>query len=343
MPIGSDLNTTFPAVGDSPSVAAAAIIDTLDKLVDAVEASVPVSALDANASLDMDGHAISGVAYVGMDNEAAIETTPGRLHRYGDDLYWVHTTGSVKITDGTGLNASGIGGIGGDFGAGPEYVDYDAALDRYEFFDGPGDMSSVMGDKVILKTSTGECTLTTDTATDVTYTLPAAPASDGLMQATTAGAISVSPTVAPRITFTIFPNHGEVEVIVPLSNFESLTGSWAKANGKIIATGASTMLMYLDVPVGSRIKELHLRMSRSATAGTASIKLVHWVESGADVLTKTDIGTAATSASTTGFYNLDKTGLTQVVATDEQYAAEIALPATNDYVRSLTVVIDRAI
>lgn len=342
MPIGSDLNTTFPAVGDAPATAAAAILDTLDKLVDAVEGSVPVSALSGNADLDLDGHALDGVGYVGFDQAIANETTPGRLHRFGDDLYWVHTAGVVKITDGTGLNASGIGGIGGDFGLGPESVDYDATLDRFEFYDGPGDLSSVMGDKVILKTAAGECTITTDTATDVTYTLPAAPADNGLMQCTMGGVVSVSPTVSTLITFSTVPNHGDIEVPIPLPLYEGLTGSWSQANGRIVATGASTLLFYLPVPVGCRIKELRLRMSRAA-AGTASVKLVHWVESGADVLTLTDIGTAATSASSAGFYNLDKTGLTQVVATDEQYAALIALPVSNDYVRSFSVVYDRAL
>jgi hypothetical protein len=60
----------------------------------------------------------------------------GRIVRYNNNLYWVNSSGAVQITDGTSVNASGIGGIGGDYGgANPASFRFIDASQRYDLYD----------------------------------------------------------------------------------------------------------------------------------------------------------------------------------------------------------------
>lgn len=149
MPIGSDLNVDVPNFVvppvDSPTQAAAKIVDALEKLVAACEGDVPGAALDISAELDFQAQGATGVAHVGLDNLADENSNdPGEIFRFGNDLFFVHPDGVVKITDGTGLNAAGIGGIGGDYGTGPESVEYENTTDEYSFLDAPGNFSDIL-------------------------------------------------------------------------------------------------------------------------------------------------------------------------------------------------------
>lgn len=344
MPIGSDLNTTLPEVGDSPSTAASRIIDTFEKLITAVEGTVPMSVLTASGHIEMAGASgINDAAYLELADSVGISTTVGQLHRFDGNLYWISPAGTVQITDGAGLNAAATGGIGGDYGAGAEVLEYDATNFRYEAYDSPGDLSGLMGDRVVLQTGVGECTLTTNTATNVTWTFPAAPAADGLMQATTAGAISVSTTVAPRITFSILPNHPSNEISIPLVVYLATSGVAVQGATGILASGAATTFLVplTGLSVGGRIKEIKARIQRGA-AGTASVRLVQFGESAGAFFIET-IGTASTSTTAGQIIDLDKTGLTQTIEARKSYFAQIILPVANDTLGGLTVVYDRAV
>lgn len=344
MPIGSDLNTTLPEVGDSPSTAASRIIDTFEKLIAAVEGTVPVSVLTASGHIEMAGTSgINDAAYLELADSVGVSSTVGQLQRFNGNLYWVSPSGTVQITDGASLNAAATGGIGGDYGTGPEVLEYDATNDRYEAYDGPGDLSGLMGDRLILQAAAGECTITTNTASNVTWTFPAAPAADGLMQATAAGAISVSATVAPRITFSILPNHPSDEVSIPLVVYLATSGVAVQGAAGIVASGAAaTFLVPLTgLSTGGRIKEIKTRMRR-AGAGTASVQLVQFGEAAGSFFIET-IGTASTTTTTNQIIDLDKTGLTQAIEARKSYFAQIILPVANDTLGGLTVVYDRAV
>lgn len=163
--IGSSLNATLPEPGtDSPSVAAARIVDTLRRLVDAVEGRVPSAAIDVTADLDMQTHGLQNVGMVGFGNLAdSNDGLPGYLFRYQNNLWFVHPDGAFPLTDGTSINAAGIGGIGGDYGSGAESVEYDAAEDEYVFLDAPGDYADLVARGVkYMGPSTGSVLVRTD-------------------------------------------------------------------------------------------------------------------------------------------------------------------------------------
>lgn len=207
MPIGSDLNLTLPEVGDAASVAAARIVDTLEKLAAACEGDVPGAAVDISANLDLQANGVTSTAFVGLDNLAdSNDGLPGYLFRYQNNLWFVHPDGAFQVTDGVGLNASGIGGIGGDYGAGDESVDYDATNDWYNFTDHPGDWSDLRVNGIRLKDpSAGSIRLIADTASvssDQDWAFKAlAATTSGIVTQTSAGVTGVTSSVADAFTF----------------------------------------------------------------------------------------------------------------------------------------------
>ena len=346
MPIGSDLNVILPDEADSPEVAAARTVECFEALVDAVEGQVPLSAVDANDNLDMDGHHLDSVGFLGLENQTTDEGTAGRLYRKNGDLWWVTATGAMQITDGTSVNASGVGGIGGDFGgANPAHVDYVDVSERYEFYDDVGDLSGVMGDRVILKNGVGLCTHTTNAASNVTWTWPAAPATSGILQATTAGSISVSPVLGYKVTFNALPAHIDQEKTVPLIPYIVTAGTGQQGSAGFNST-AGNITAYFPIPgatVGSRITGVKARIARGATAGTASVQLYYFAES-AGAWALTAIGSANTSAATSAYVTLQQLGINETVVTNRQYFIRVDLPTTGangDYLGALTVIQDR--
>lgn len=343
MPIGSELNETLPAVGDSPSVAASRIIDTFQKLVAAVEGKVNTSVIQANANLDMLGYQVQRVGTVAFENQAGAPATSGYLARYNNDLWWVHPSGAFKITDGVHLNATAIGGFSGDFGLGTEKVEYDATLDRYEFYDAPGDFSGVMGDRMIIMGSGGgECTLDSTATTAVGWTFPDTPAAAGLMQADTSANITVSPTVAYKLTLSVLPATPDDEVMQCIQTAVASSGSITKSNtGIAVGGGGATFAVDISgIPVGNRIKALKADVLKS-TGGTATIRLRKRTVSGG-VAGLTTIGTDGTTTdSGASAVPLDKSGLTEVVTTRASYIAEIILPASGDTLVGFCVIHDR--
>lgn len=137
MPIGSELNETLPEVGDSAPVAAARIIDTLERLVEAVEAQVPSSAVDVDADFDMQGHGFTDTGSLGLANLADTDDVPtGHLFRFENNLWFVHPDGAFQLTAGDTLNISITGGIGGDYGgSNPALVSFSDATASYLFYD----------------------------------------------------------------------------------------------------------------------------------------------------------------------------------------------------------------
>lgn len=205
--IGSDLNATLPEPGvDSPSVAAAKIVDTLERLVEAVEGNVPSAALDVTTDLDLQTHGLQNVGVVGFGNLADNDDgLPGYLFRYQNNLWFVHPDGAFPLTDGTGLNAAGIGGIGGDYGSGAESVEYDNSADEYIFLNGPGDFSdlAVRGVRFVAPV-TGSILVRADSTVtaDDEWLLKAPTATTSqLVVQTAAGATGTASSVADAFTF----------------------------------------------------------------------------------------------------------------------------------------------
>jgi hypothetical protein len=142
-----------------------------------------------------EGQAVTGVRriYVGADGE----------------LYWNSNVGTaVKLTDGTTLNMSFVGGIGGDYAAVSAALDYDDSNLRYTLKQGGGTLWARMasGEVRVYETSSTDtvyCGIAAPAALAVSYTRTLAlalPGSTQLAQMSAAGVETFSNTVANLIT-----------------------------------------------------------------------------------------------------------------------------------------------
>jgi hypothetical protein len=212
--IGTPMGLTIPAVGTSGTTYATNINLFLTEVQSRLEAEVPKSALAAG-DLDMDGDDLQNVGYVGLAAQGSAPTAPvGSIQRYNNDLYWINNGGAVKITDGTTINTTLVGGITGDYGgANPaqlRFVDADQEYYAYDDYAG-GAWARVWArnfDIAAGATSAFRARLAFGGGASVTYTLPAAaPVADAALQMDTTGAITASNTfanefVAPDFKFT---------------------------------------------------------------------------------------------------------------------------------------------
>lgn len=137
MPIGSTLTNSVPAVGSSGTAYATSVNALLNEMKTAIEGTVPFSAL-SGSTLDMDNVPIIDASYVAFYNTTGTPSAAiaGRFVYSDGELWAVNSTGAIQITSGSGLNASAIGGIGGDYGSpNPASVQFVDAAWRYDFYD----------------------------------------------------------------------------------------------------------------------------------------------------------------------------------------------------------------
>lgn len=166
-------------------------------------------------------YAITAAKAVQLQPQAAASVTSYSgaifVNSSDNELYWRNTSGTlVKLTSGTTINASSIGGIGGDYGTVGATVDYVDASDIYRFRQQIGagvyqfariaaadidfyeyqasGTSPVPSNRVRIKSPTALAA-----SYDLTL-LTALPGSTSLAQVSAAGALSASNTVANAVT-----------------------------------------------------------------------------------------------------------------------------------------------
>lgn len=140
MTYGDPLVEVVPAVGASGTGYATSINEAIEEMQTVLETGVPFSSLQGS-ELDLNNVPILDATYItlveGIVTPAA--SPIGRLARYQNNLYWVTDEGAVRITLNGALDATSVGGIGGNYGGGnPALVSFSDANQRYEFYDDSG-------------------------------------------------------------------------------------------------------------------------------------------------------------------------------------------------------------
>jgi hypothetical protein len=137
MTYGDPLSTSIPAVGAAGTGYATSINARLAEIEAILESDVPYSSL-TGSELDLNNVPIRDATYVELYEGASTPgaSPVGRLARYQNNLYWVTDEGAVRITLDGALDASSVGGIGGDYGGGnPALVSFSDGTSVYEFYD----------------------------------------------------------------------------------------------------------------------------------------------------------------------------------------------------------------
>jgi hypothetical protein len=209
----AEIGTSIPVTIPTPSVTAGPlwaqeVSDFLTEVNDGFAAGVRSSVgLTVDAALPMGGFALTGCGGVYLDAIAAPTAQTQLLYALtGGELHYVDGNGDdVQITSGGQLNAAGISGINGDYGAGdPADVSYVAATSTFVFTQDPGVSAKIDVGDIRLRETTASAlavTLKSPGSLAVAYnvTFPAAvPASTSLVLMDSSGNLSLTRT--PSIT-----------------------------------------------------------------------------------------------------------------------------------------------
>jgi len=369
--IGTAFAQSVPTVGTLGTGYAATINLILQEIVDRLSAKVPtssISAADADVNMNSAWSLTDALGLTLATLLAAPSGAPfGRLARYGGNLYYVDASGAVQITSGAGLNASGIGGLGGDYGgANPARLNFVDSTGLYEFYEDPSgsDWAGIKAEYADIVNGAFRSRIDSQATLDSIFSLPPdSPASGrSLVSISSAGlvdhdqAISNSPTLSAdiilsgtaKVQFAAVKTklfHPITTVLrdsagVPAVEYSSSGSLGIAALGSTFYVGTSgggaIFYVALDgLEVGTRITTLSARLGRPA-AGTARIQLVRVTEAGAVTL----IGTEGTSAAT-GDIEVSQAAVNHTVLTNNSYMALITLPNVDDKLRVTKVTYDQ--
>lgn len=179
---------------------------------------VPSAGININANLPAGGFSFTGVGSVDFDAIALPSSGARRAFFVGNDFYVRDAAGvNIKLTSGGTINASAVGGFGGDYVGVGALADYDDANDTYRFRQELGAGVRQWG---ILGTGgvdlyeykaapaggavTTRVRLSSPAALGASYalTFPAAvPGSTALVQVSAAGVMTFSNTIVSATTF----------------------------------------------------------------------------------------------------------------------------------------------
>lgn len=182
---------------------------------------VPTAGLNINADLTFGGYAATNVKAISFTAQASYSTNRSLFVKTSDnELYWRTNAGAeVKVTSGSSLNLSLVGGLYGDYSTTDAQLYYDAASTTYRFLsdDSPSTWASAgVGDLLLYQKAasiSNAVTLKSPNSLAASYsvTFPGAvPGSTSLVQMTTGGVLQYNATGAKAAFLGV---SGEVEFI----------------------------------------------------------------------------------------------------------------------------------
>ncbi len=233
--------------------------------------AVPTAGININANLPMGGY---GLTSLGQASFAALSTpSAGSKVLYVDsadnELYWITSAGTrVKLTSGTSINTTLVGGILGDYSAVGAVVAYDDANDRYTFKQqSPFNWARLAsGDVRIYEYNTTETVyvgLKAPSALaapwDITFPL-AAPGSTSLVLMDSSGVLTATNTVPNATTFSTSIS---VPSITSVTNFTSAVtmASSLGVTGALTVTGYIAANVFVNMPSFSTAVTLNIAAS----------------------------------------------------------------------------------
>lgn len=355
MSIGSPLTNSVPAVGTSGTGYATTINALLNEIKTYLEGTVPYSSL-SGTELDMTNLPIVNISYSKFYDQGATPSTAivGRLVYANGEFWAVNASGAIQITSGLGLNASGIGGIGGDYGgSNPALVSFVDTSSRYDFYDDRTTSTWAYQrsrglDIAAGATSTTVCQIRFGGAGSYTLTLPPSlPASNRSAIVLDSTGAMLKNDATNTITNDLYlAGTTRVREIGRKKTYgfsfytDRLVGTgsaWSSSEsaditkGVIIGTvgtsgGVTKQIDGLDV--GTTITSVNVRINKQST-GTASCALFKCKDG-----TVTAISLTGGTSSTSGWQNLTLTG-TYVVESGYSYHFKVVAGNNNDVIESV--------
>lgn len=299
---------------------------------------VPTAGLNINANLTFAGFSAINLKAAAF----AEQTAPGSnlsvwVNSANHELYWRNASGTdVRITSGSGLNLSLVGGIQGDYAASGASLYYDDSTETYRFLEAaplPNDWSRVAcGDLDLYEHDVSIATRVrlkspAALATNYDVTFPAAvPSVAAYVRMSTAGVLSLEGSTTLQL--------------------DSLTGSFVgavgnKDNGWLTWTGTGNAGIPLPLRVGDRITAITVYYSRdSAATITFSLQRNNLNGTSFDSLCSKQIAAGSGAASTEIGTSPTAGSLPQTIATGKAYDFVASCQNTDD-VYGISIVYER--
>ncbi len=299
---------------------------------------VPVAGLDIDADLAFGGFGVTTLGKAAFSAVTALASGTKTLFVSSADneLYWRTNAGTnVKLTAGTSINTTLVGGIVGDYTTVSAEVAYDDANSRYTF-KAPGSPKTwarlASGPVRIHQFATSETVyvehaIDAALASSYTVTWPAAlPGAAALMQISAAGLVSYSNTTTEVITAADFRHTTNQVLQLPgafwqdpnAAHLLDLAASGAQKGIRMTtAVGTNVITMPIPLKAGDQFTGYTIYMSKEQTAGavTAIMYRQNMFSTGAE----SSLGASSSlAAGTSGYLTLAET-FTHTIEEGYQY------------------------
>ncbi len=286
-------------------------------------ARIKTNGINIDADLAFNGFGATTLGRAAFSAVAALAAGSKTLfvNAADNELYWRTNAGvNVKLTSGTSINTSLIGGIGGDYASVGADLDYDDANKRYTFRTQTGTWARIASGPIrIYEYNTTEVVylelaIAAGLASSYTLTFPAAlPASPAVMRVSAAGVVSFDLTTPTTIRI----QAAEASANVPHS---AATPSYGGSSWFIGVGDNETIHYPIRLPVGSTITSWSLKCYKQ-TSGATTLDARLWKKTGAGIAAvETQIGaTQQNNAAAPTSISLGQSGLTALVSAGDVY------------------------
>jgi hypothetical protein len=351
---GGDIGTW-----DDELNASISLIDTHDHST-GKGVAIGVSGINLNADLPYNGNSATDLKSVDFTEVASVSSGARRFFWSSSDheFYIRNAAGvNIKVTSGSGLNLSLVGGIVGDYSSIGAEVAYDDANDRYTFKQQTSGgvkqwarLSSADVDLYEYKAAgdvtniTNRVRLSSPAALAGNYVLkfpPALPASTKLLQSDSAGALTFTdtPTLAGvTLSGTAVTKHGSYVRACSLVSGQQVGGTTAQvaADGVVTAGGAGAVwMMPVDFDVGVRLQSVKFYYQRAG--GTLTFDIREYDPVGGAVST---IGTTNIASGTT-LTNISIAALNYTTLANRTYHLRWTAGANLDTLNAVSITYDQ--
>lgn len=306
---------------------------------------VPVSGLNINADFAMAGNAVTGLGSIAFNAVTALAAGSKRLFVSSADneLYWRTNAGTnVKLTSGTSINTTLVGGIVGDYSAVGAEVAFDDANKRYTFKDQSSPSKKwarlASGPVRIFEYNTTESVyvehaVAAALAASYSVTWAAAlPAGQVAVQIDNTGAVVYSNTFTSAITATDVKLSSARTRTIPLGQAQQTGGGGHVFNGSswsLTTTSLATLYFPIDLDVGCRILSVTLKGTK-ASNGSNTLTFDLFKQSNGSGTSALDSATALTNAgAATGAFTFTQTLGTPVTLAAGQSLSMVISHNTN--------------
>lgn len=350
MPIGSSLGISLPTQGGNTGTWGTDLNTEINKIVTAVEAQVPVTAIDVSATFNINSQAVDNIGKLILDVQGS---NPADLRSLfvtssGELAFRDNANNVVTITSAGSLNiasSGGLGNSGGDYGTSGITFDWSGTL--YDALDGTTSNAPVRADSFILRQSTTDNSVTIDVPATVTssynLTLPSAVSGGATraLQSDASGNCSWSNTYSEDITLSGSAElkHGDRILSIPAASGERngsgttgvATGYWSPG------VGNDSIVFPISLDVGDRIRTVRF-MFEGANTSTKTFT-VYSVFYSTSAVTTINSGTSTSATAST--VTLSGGSLPYTVAQSSTVWARAQMPSTSDRVFGIEVTYDR--